>query len=241
MKISHTPPRSLRWVTDLDDQRPLHALTCVAQAGWTPAPQFTETCVSDLERPSRWIIVVSLPGFPPGIGLGPTRIAAKRRAAGQLLRYVRPIINICPATGREMYKTKRAAHTAVEKQQMLGQGKPLTGEFRCAVCKYWHVTGSGAKVVKRILKSRKDRPQFPWNARPLRHEVTITSTGEQVVVVTAGIGVNAPTEHVGQHVALVLRREDLTTMLAELEEDPPAPTKDDDAGNLLLVYAPPSS
>lgn len=241
MKISHTPPRSLRRVTGLDDQKPLHALACVAQAGWTPVPQFTETWVSDPERPTRWIIVVSLPGFPPGIGLGPTRIKAKHHAAAQLLRYVRPIVNICPATGREMHKTKQAAHTAVEKQQMLGQGKPLTSEFRCVACRYWHVTGSGAKMITRILKSRKDRPQFPWNARPLHHEVTTTSTGEQVIAVTAALGANAPAEHIGQHVALVLQKEDLTTMLAELEEGPSAFMNDDAADTAPLVYAPTSS
>jgi len=235
VKTSHTPPDRPRLVTQLDHPSSLHVLALVAQAGWIPAPQSTEECDSGPDRIARWTIVMSVPGFPPGIGLGPTRVAARRHAADRLLRWVRPMVNICPSTGRTMYKNREKAHRAVEEQQMLGLGKPLTGEFKCPTCGYWHPTGSGSKVIRRVIKSRKDRPQLPWNARPLSHEVAEASSGERVIVITAGLGTNAPVEHAGQHVAVIIRRKHLDAMLAQLDDETsPADTEE----QLPLVYVP---
>lgn len=234
MKISHTPPSKPRYVAGLDHESSLHVLALVAQAGWIPAPQFTETVTESLEHPARWTVVISVPNFPPGVGTGPTRIVAKRHAADRLLRHVRPIVNICPATGRELHKTRKEAHIAVERQQMLGLGKPLTSEYRCPECRCWHVTGSGSKVIKRLIKMRKTRSQLPWNARLLQYAVTAAPDGERVILVTAGLGANAPAEHVGQHIALIIGQEDLTAMLTELGNEPAVPSADDGP----LVYAP---
>jgi hypothetical protein len=218
MKVSHTPPAKLLPVDSVKNKPPLMLLNEAAQAGWIPVPVETQTYVDHPRpHPSRWVCTMSVPGFPPGVGVERTRAAARSEAAARLAVHVRPVVNVCPDTGRDMYGTREAALDAIAEQQVFGLGKPLVREFRCPACEGWHASGSGAPSRRKKRKQNRTSPPRPWGARPLMHEVVAAPTGEMVGIVTAEIGMSAPDGHVGQIVAVVLRRQQLAELLEELD------------------------
>lgn len=218
MKRSDTPPSGRRPVTGLTAKTPLQLLHEAWQGGWIEAPQVTET-LHPLWPQSFWTVVVSVAHFPPGVAVGPKRADARRLAADRVMRHIRPVLNVCPPTGRDVYPSRKTAQDAVDRQQMLGRGKPLTRVFRCTLCDGWHVSGSRTAKLKRKLRKGRTRSGAPWNARVRAHEIMTTSEGERVAVVMAELGLNAPQECMGQPVAVSMNRTLLAGLLQALDEE----------------------
>lgn len=219
MKGSHTLPKTRRPIRELASKTGLTLLLEAAQGGWIDYPQDTVT-YRKRGREHVCLVVVSVPGFPPGIGIAGGRMKARAIAGQQLAEHVRPALNVCPTTGRDMYRTREVALAAVHEQQVTGMGKPLTDVFKCPKCAgHWHTSGSGAtKRKKQRDKNRAAQEGLPWNVKPQLHEVVDVPEVGKVVVVSAEIGLNAPDGHIGQTVAVVLRRERLVEMMEDLEK-----------------------
>lgn len=230
-----------RFVKGLEEKSSLQILHEAAQAGWFP---LMEETVTEYQRtgPDQWVVVLSITGYPPGVGIGDSMLAARRMAGDRLLKHVRPVIHVCPVNGREFFPNEHAARRAIDQQQMLGVGKPWVTFFKCD-CGGWHASGTGAKHLKKIMRAARSRSRFPWNAKPRAWEIQEAPGGEKVAMVVAELGLNAPDDHMGQQIALIIRRTMLEELMTALNEaEPPMrpegdPQKTDGhttTGSLLL-------